>query len=66
MTWVHTPAISPEQGALALIAIVIVYGLVWVVYRMLTYREPVEEVEEPHGDASLLGREARHVWRGRG
>jgi hypothetical protein len=59
MTWFHTPAISPEQGAVALIAIVIVYGLGWVVYRMLTYREPEPDAMQ-HNDGDYPHVERRN------
>jgi hypothetical protein len=49
--WFHTPAISPEQGALALIAIACISLLVWVVSKMLTYREPkLDAMEHNDGD----------------
>ncbi len=59
MTWFHTPAISPEQGALALIAIACISILGWVVSKMLTYRERPDPHQEPLGEASTLRRERR-------
>ncbi len=66
MTWFHTPAISPEQGALALIAIAIVYGLVWVVSKMLTYREPVEPDPHEYADGEASALKLRHGAASRG
>lgn len=49
MTWFHTPAISPEVGAYALIAIACIYGIGWIVHRMLNSREPEPDAME-HND----------------
>jgi hypothetical protein len=43
MTWFHTPALTPEVGAYALIAIACISGIGWIVHRMLNYREPEHE-----------------------
>lgn len=59
MTWFHTPAISPEQGALALIAIACISLLVWVVSKMLTYREPEPDAMQ-HNDGDYPHVERRN------
>jgi hypothetical protein len=58
MTWLHTPAITPEVGAYALIAIACISGIGWIVHRMLNYRAPEHDPhKEPLGEASTLRRE---------
>jgi hypothetical protein len=42
----HAPALTPAHGAYALIGIAVIAFFVWIVGRMLSYREPAKD-EDP-------------------
>ena len=60
MTWFHTPAISPEVGALALIAIAIVYGLVRFALWLWAGRAPAGPDAMQHNDGDYPHVERRN------